>query len=103
MAVALSETRAEPPRNQKGERTGGLRTNLEFLRRLAVHPRVLAGDTTTHLIADHPELTEEAGQIAGVESADLVVAAAIFEAGLQYGAMPSRSEWAQTAVREGLR
>jgi acetyl/propionyl-CoA carboxylase alpha subunit len=36
---------------------GGLTTNLPFLRWLAVHPGVLAGETTTAFLEDHPPLS----------------------------------------------
>jgi acetyl/propionyl-CoA carboxylase alpha subunit len=36
---------------------GGLTTNLPFLRWLAAHPAVLAGETTTAFLEDHPPLS----------------------------------------------
>ncbi|MBW3648391.1 MAG: pyruvate carboxylase, partial [Actinobacteria bacterium] len=38
-------------------RIRGVRTNLDFLRRLMEHPDFLAGGVTTSFLAEHPELT----------------------------------------------
>jgi len=99
MRVALSETRAEAPRSPRGDRLGGLRTNLDFLRRIAAHPQVLSGDTSTSLISDHPELTAE--RVWSEGSSAMVIAAAIFES--SHSAASTGGVWIRTASQEGLR
>ncbi len=56
LRAALDEARVEPPKS-RGLKTGSLRTNLTFLRRLARNRMVIDGDTTTDLIPRNPELT----------------------------------------------
>ncbi|MBS1961919.1 MAG: ATP-grasp domain-containing protein [Bdellovibrionales bacterium] len=58
MRVALDETRVEPPKRRDGSKRGSLKTNLEFLQKLARNADVIGGDTTTDLIARNPELTK---------------------------------------------
>jgi acetyl-CoA carboxylase biotin carboxylase subunit len=77
MRVALDETRVEPPKKRDGSKQGSLKTNLEFLRRLARHPDVLGGDTTTDLIARNPDLTKWAAPEAAAVDATVEEAVAL--------------------------
>jgi acetyl-CoA carboxylase biotin carboxylase subunit len=58
MRVALDETRVEPPKRRDGSKRGSLKTNLEFLQKLVRNEDVLAGNTTTDLIARNTGLTK---------------------------------------------
>ena len=59
--VAHGETRDEAFAHLRAAlaetEVGGLTTNLPFLRWLAAHPAVLAGETTTAFLEDHPPLS----------------------------------------------
>lgn len=104
MRVALGEAQVEPPRTQDGRQKGSLRTNLTFLRRLAANSQVLSGDTTTDLIARHPDLTAQESSTPSLEAA---LALALFEQ-LQETAeaqtvAPSVSLWSQAARREAVK
>ncbi len=59
LRVALDEVRVESPRDEQGFRKGSLRTNLSFLQKLVRNEVVRGGDTTTDLIANHPDLTRD--------------------------------------------
>lgn len=59
MRVALDELRIEPPLNSKGDKVGGLKTNLTFLRELIKNNNVIKGETTTNLIQKNPDLTTQ--------------------------------------------
>jgi acetyl-CoA carboxylase biotin carboxylase subunit len=107
MRVALVEARVEPPRRADGSRVGSLRTNLPFLRRLVRNPAAISGETTTDLIARHPELT-------AADEADLPLEAALALAVHQTllqgrvasaagAARGGRAAWELAALREGTR
>ena len=106
MRVALDEVRVEPPKKVDGSRQGSLRTNLPFLRRLVRNAVVLGGDTTTDLIARHPELT--AGEGADL-SREAAIALALFHMthDLDHAAVSDADNalkaWSLTARREGVR
>ncbi|MCM0605310.1 MAG: ATP-grasp domain-containing protein [Xanthomonadaceae bacterium] len=59
MRIALDEVRLEPPKTSKLAQTGSLRTNLTFLKKLVRNKDVLAGNTTTDLIAVNTDLTQD--------------------------------------------
>jgi len=112
MRVALDETRVEPPKKLSGEAQGSLKTNLSFLKRLARHPRVIEGDTTTDLIASDPALTQPAPQLTGQEKGDweAQIALAILQqvrsqqsGVLQSSTQQGLSGWAVLARKEGVR
>ncbi len=105
MAVALDEMRIEPPKSATGKRQGSLTTNLLFLRRLAKHPAVLKGDTSTDLIPNYPELTREPDQNLSIEAA---VALGIFCRVGQSRVSTNEGSWVQNAwgqraIRDGIR
>jgi len=108
MRVALDETRVEPPKKPDGSRSGSLRTNLEFLRKLARHPDVLGGDTTTDLIARNADLT---AQPASEMTPEAAIALSLHQLLLQTKNSPqagvgqprARSNWKWIARREGVR
>ncbi|MGZ3709774.1 MAG: ATP-binding protein, partial [Bdellovibrionota bacterium] len=109
LRAALDEARVEPPKRADGTRVGSLRTNLTFLRRLVRNPAANEGNTTTDLIAKHPELTAAAGTEPSLEAA---IATSLWEllresettAHPQAGdRRTGASVWAQQARREGVR
>ncbi len=114
LRVALEETRVEPPKKRDGTKLGSLKTNLEFLSRLARHPQVLEGETTTDLIAANPELTSlpnDAETAAGV-SVEEAIAISLHQLlseqnvtrnDAAQGVASSVSPWALVARREGVR
>jgi acetyl-CoA carboxylase, biotin carboxylase subunit len=116
LRVALDELRIEPERDASGRVTTGLKTNLEFLRRLVRNDRTLKGDTTTDLIALETSLTqvpEYLGKTA--EEKWAAVAVSLFqqlraEAAVHVGGDASGtgagdglSVWASNSRREGVR
>ncbi len=70
LRVALDETRVQPPRRADGTAQGSLRTNLSFLKRLVRNGTVRGGNTTTDLIARHPELTQNSSVTSNPSAAD---------------------------------
>jgi acetyl/propionyl-CoA carboxylase alpha subunit len=113
LRVALDETRVQPPRRVDGSVQGSLRTNLNFLKRLVRNSTVRGGNTTTDLIARHPELTQ-AVEVASSSDTDssLTWEAAVGVCLAQFlRNSPSRepqgtsfeSPWSLTARREGVR
>lgn len=113
LRVALDEARVQPPKRKGGMRTGSLRTNLPFLRRLVRNEAVIKGDTTTDLIQRNPQLTAYGGSAPSVEAA---VAVSLFQLLAESEATThdassgdaaksglSISAWAQLARREGVR
>ena len=106
MRVALDEVRVEPPKSYAGIRSGSMRTNLEFLRKLARNSDVLAGNTTTDLIARNAALTKPLDEKLSMEAA---LATAIFQLLVESGAQErvtagsAESAWALQARREGVR
>jgi acetyl-CoA carboxylase biotin carboxylase subunit len=118
MRAALDEARVEPPKRADGSRVGSLRTNLSFLQRLSRDARVIAGDTTTDLIASTPALTASPPSEPSLEAAlALAVHQLLLEtegaslptgvpAGTPGGAVATgeaASNWALIARREGAR
>jgi len=108
LRVALDEARVEPPKKADGTYVGSLRTNLSFLRRLVRHPRVIAGDTTTDLIAGAADLTAADSTSPSIEA---MIATAVFQLAQEYesvgtpgGAVEieSPSTWSRVARREGV-
>lgn len=83
MRVALEETLISRPKNQNPatafDPVGSLTTNQQLLERLTRHPRVIAGDTTTDLIASDPSLTAEQDLDSVKETEWAAVAVAIAE------------------------
>lgn len=112
MAVALDETRVEPPKRPDGTALGSLKTNLSFLKRLVRNEAVALGDTPTDLIASHPALTEaESAGGAGI-SVEAAVALSLFQLieeteadqAPETGSAPATaSAWRQQSRREGVR
>jgi acetyl-CoA carboxylase, biotin carboxylase subunit len=110
LRVALDEVRVESPKRQKGIRVGALETNLTFLRKLVRHQDVLAGQTTTDLIARNSELTEQSNETLTQEAA---VALSLFqlieesegsaELTRNLKSEISGDSWKQQAYLEGLR
>lgn len=107
LRVALDEARVEPPKKSDGMQVGSLRTNLSFLRRLVVNEAAKSGNTTTDLIARHPDLTEKKNEAPSLEAA---LALALFQmlqqsAGVSADVSASRpvSIWTAAARREGVR
>jgi hypothetical protein len=105
--VALDETRVEPPKRADGLRQGSLRTNLSFLKRLVRNPAARAGDTTTDLIARHPDLTSRED---GAPTLEAALAVSLFhlirEADLSAApesADAGISPWSLISRREGVR
>lgn len=120
MRVALDETRVEPPKRARGLRTGSLRTNLSFLRRLVRNAQVLGGDTTTDLIAKNADLTapDETRVLETDEKLAMAVAlnqllqeaasvglSGAADAGAETAAAKNAeaTQWALNARREGVR
>ena len=107
MRAALDEVRVLPPKRPNGVRIGSLRTNLSFLRRLVRNPMVKSGQTTTDLIARHPDLTATVQEQPSLEAA---LAVSLHQMLLQSDsafseeAPPEKplSSWAQSARREGV-
>ncbi len=101
IAVALLETRVEPPRDKNGFVVGSLRTNLLFLKRLTRDSRVLAGDTSTDLI---PTMKDEARSPLTFEPA---VALSIFESVKSSGSQNieniESNPWFDFARKEAMR
>jgi acetyl-CoA carboxylase biotin carboxylase subunit len=110
LKVALDETRVEPPKKSDGTSSGSLKTNLSFLKRLSRNSAVLAGDTPTDLIQNHPELTapEKGPESVSMEGA---VAASLFQLieemesdqGGEANALGSQNTWRWVSRREGVR
>jgi acetyl-CoA carboxylase, biotin carboxylase subunit len=101
IATALHETRVEPPRNERGSVIGSLKTNLSFLKKLTREPRVLAGDTSTDLVATmKPEVESEL-------SFESAVALSIFEsvkaAGPKLVENVESNPWFDFARKEAMR
>ena len=105
LRVALDETRVQPPKRADGTRVGSLRTNLGFLRRLARLDAVRGGDTTTDLIARHPELTAPASSEPSLEAAVALSLRELLAAndGPAAESAPVESAWAAQARREAVR
>lgn len=104
MRVALGEARVEPPHNSDGTQKGSLRTNLSFLRRLVVNKQVKDGNTTTDLIASHPDLTAADASKPTLEAAlALAVFQQLQEAGETIQSSQASSIWLTQARREGVR
>jgi hypothetical protein len=87
---------------------GSLRTNLAFLRKLAVNPAAKSGDTTTDLIARHPELTAKPSAAPSLEVALALATFQLLAESEGAGASPiestrSGSLWMQIARQEGVR
>jgi acetyl-CoA/propionyl-CoA carboxylase biotin carboxyl carrier protein len=106
MRAALDEARVEPPKRADGTRVGSLRTNLSFLRRLVRNGMVIAGDTTTDLIARNPSLTEAPPAEPSMEAALALATYQLLHetegaAGVDRGAQASA--WQLAARREGAR
>jgi acetyl-CoA carboxylase biotin carboxylase subunit len=102
MRVALDETRVEPEKNIHGIVQGSLETNLTFLRRLVRNEKVIAGETTTDLIAKSPELTLEPSEDPDLSSA---LAASLFQIlsnQTQSLTVSTTSQWESTARQEGV-
>jgi acetyl/propionyl-CoA carboxylase alpha subunit len=107
LRAALDEARVQPPKRASGERVGSLRTNLSFLRRLARDARVIAGDTTTDLIAKTPALVEPFSTEPSLEAA---IATSLFQILSENvgvlageGGTAPESVWAQRARLQSLR
>lgn len=104
LRVALDEARVEPPKNAWGVIQGSLRTNLPFLRRLVRNSTVISGNTTTDLIAAHPDLTSDLQDPITWEGA---LATALFQLTLSGSAQttegPPASVWTWSSRREGVR
>jgi acetyl-CoA carboxylase, biotin carboxylase subunit len=112
LCVALDEARVEPPKQAQGVRVGSLKTNLPFLRRLARNSTVRSGNTTTDLIVQNPELTEN--QISREQAPTLpaAIALSLFQLieeselsleGASGDSMIRPSVWALKAKQEGVR
>ena len=106
LRVALDETRVEPPKGARSQVQGSLKTNLEFLRRLARNADVIGGDTTTDLIPRNPELTQPAAAELPLEVAIAVSLSQLLDS---EGAEASPQEtatgsiWQLVSRREGVR
>jgi acetyl-CoA carboxylase biotin carboxylase subunit len=105
LRVALDEARVQPPKREDGTFQGSLRTNLSFLRRLLRNEAVISGQTTTDLIASHPDLTAEAPSEGSLEAALAISLTQLLSGSKSAleGEPPSESAWAQIAKREGVR
>jgi acetyl-CoA carboxylase, biotin carboxylase subunit len=114
MRVALDETRVEPPKKRDGSKRGSLKTNLEFLQKLSRNADVLAGETTTDLIARNTKLTEPLSLEESEKSLsdEEVVALSLHQLLSESAAMGSKSTgsgaeagsaWKLAARREGVR
>ena len=113
LRVALDETRVQPPRRADGTAQGSLRTNLSFLKKLVRNQTVRGGDTTTDLIARHPELTRIEPPAGSSEtSIDLSLEAAVGVCLAQFlkDSAPRETQgtafaspWSFVARREGVR
>ncbi|OFZ22240.1 MAG: hypothetical protein A2X94_01950 [Bdellovibrionales bacterium GWB1_55_8] len=107
LRVALDEVRVQPPKKTDGTRIGSLRTNLSFLRKLARHPVVIGGDTTTDVVSKNPDLTERTQRALPLSAAiALSLNQLIFESGETAQAQvpsTSASGWSLLARREGVR
>jgi acetyl-CoA carboxylase biotin carboxylase subunit len=108
LRAALDETAVQPPKRADGTKIGSLRTNLSFLRRLTRNKQVLAGDTTTDLIAANADLTADASREPPLEAA---IAVSLFELLRASGSLSpearraaeASSAWGDAARREGVR
>ncbi len=115
LQVALDETHVQPPRRVDGLVQGSLRTNLGFLKRLVRNSAVRGGDTTTDLIARHPELTQLEGDGSHARDGDALtweaavsvcLAQLLRDASTNDGQVKGAeglSPWLLTARREGVR
>jgi len=111
LRVALDETRVEPPKKRDGLKQGSLKTNLEFLQKLVRDERVLAGDTTTDLIAANPKLTAEDSpeSVAASVTMEEAVALSLHQFLLEQNSVSvtesstSFSAWQMASRREGVR
>lgn len=105
MRVALDELRVEPPLDRKGVRQGSLKTNIEFLRKLVRNEAVRAGQTTTGMIQEYPELTQSHEDSLTREAAIAVSAYQFLsKAPVQTdGVSVKSSTWSRTAIQEGVR
>jgi acetyl-CoA carboxylase biotin carboxylase subunit len=103
LRVALDETRVQPPKRADGTRIGSLRTNLGFLRRLARLDAVRGGDTTTDLIARHPELTAPSSSEPSTEAAIALSLRELLATHVDDALEgPALSAWAEAARREAV-
>ena len=103
LRVALDEVRVQSPKRQDGTRIGSLKTNLTFLRRLVRNPAALAGDTTTDLIPNHPDLTAPSKVEPSREAALALSLFQIIEDSETLPELSQKSVWAESARLEGLR
>jgi acetyl-CoA carboxylase biotin carboxylase subunit len=109
LRVALDEARVEPPKKADGTQIGSLRTNLSFLQRLVKNPDAISGNTTTDLIARHPELTAKTTDAPTLEAAIALATFQLLAESEAAGVAPSESTaskgslWTQIARQEGVR
>jgi len=104
--VALDELSIEAPKDSKGKPKGSLKTNVVFLQKLSRIEDVIAGHTTTDLIAKNPGLTNKTPPHEVSDEVAIALSILRFTEGAELGASVSRgpsSIWNQKARSEALR
>ena len=106
LRVALTEIRIEPPIGSHGLKIGSMKTNLSLLRRLCHVEEVRAGETSTDLIPNHPELKSLEEKEVSIEQAVAVSIFQLLDESLnrREEALGARARgWSLTSLQESVR